>query len=394
MRAIRALFGASVMGPRFLLAVAVVLVGVPRGAGALMMDSTFESVLESAQTIVIAKYSSPSNGNSIETYELRVERTLRGVHRSRLKVKPSPNGRPPFADGTRVVAFIDATNRWIFYATEVAGSDLEHGVLEVRGFRDFNVHVVTPGVMTLAQLEAHLATGAPMSWTFRGSVMVLSPRGLVRSGIEIVATVPGDRVVGTTAIASSPKPTISVGDGLSSAVDITWAREVDHSLALEGVATGKAPDGAITVQYRLRDVSLTEAQLRAYLADARRGHPYYVLELKKGAAKIPVVLGKDSSGIGTIGSIPITATSGPNEIQGVVTSGSSSPIMSTSRGRHFFQAGDIIVWTNQIGYRAKSGGDTLIEELMVVGPIKCTYAEAGARSPCTLRYVATKFTPL
>jgi len=116
--------------------------------------------------------------------------------------------------------------------------------------------------------------------------------------------------------------------------------------------------------------------------------------LKKGAAKIPVVLGKDSSGIGTIGSIPITATSGPNEIQGVVTSGSSSPIMSTSRGRHFFQAGDIIVWTNQIGYRAKSGGDTLIEELMVVGPIKCTYAEAGARSPCTLRYVATKFTPL
>jgi hypothetical protein len=381
------------MGPRFLLAVAVV-VGVPRGAGALMMYSTFESVLQSAPTIVIAKYSSPPDGSNVETYELRVERTLRGVHRSRLKVKPSPNGRPLFEDGTRVVAFIDAMDRWIFYATTDAGPDLERGVLQVRGFREFNVHAVTPGVITLAQLEAHLATGAPMSWTFRGPVMVLSPRGLVPSGIEIVATVPGDRVVGTTAIASSPKPTITVGDGIFGAVEITWARELYHSLILEGVATGKAPDGAITVQYRLRDVSLTEAELRAYLADARRGHPYYVLELKKGAAKIPVVLGKESLGIGTIGSIPITATSGPNEIRGIGTRGSSSPILSTSPGRHFFEAGDTKVWTNAIGYRAKSDGDTLIEELMVVGPIKCTYAEAGARSPCTLRYVATKFTPL
>src|SRR5262245_56093206 len=103
MRSARAAFGASVMGPRFLLAVAVVLVGVPRGAGALMMSSTFESVLESAPTIVIAKYAAPRDGSNFETYELRVERTLRGVHRSRLEVKPSPNGRPPFAGGTRLV---------------------------------------------------------------------------------------------------------------------------------------------------------------------------------------------------------------------------------------------------------------------------------------------------
>jgi hypothetical protein len=97
-----------------------------------------------------------------------------------------------------------------------------------------------------------------------------------------------------------------------------------------------------------------------------------VLELKRAATKVPVVLEKEIGRIGTLGPLEITST-------------------SLSPGRYLKAAG-VTVTLAASSLKARSGGSTngLVEELMT-GPIRCTYAANGSSTPCTLRYVATRF---
>src|SRR5262245_52471426 len=148
------------------------LVGLAGAVEARPKLSQLDDIVQRSTTIVIARFAPPSDPGRATAYELVVERSLRGsVPHGLLRVLPSLDGHADFTKETRLVAFIDGTNHWIAYGVAAAGPSLEDGVLRLSGFNDENAHLVTPGVVTLAPLEARIVRDTPLSWTFRGPVL-------------------------------------------------------------------------------------------------------------------------------------------------------------------------------------------------------------------------------
>jgi hypothetical protein len=291
-----------------------------------------------------------------------------------IRVKASPEGHAYFPNGTRLVAFIDASGAWTASATLAAGPSLEDGVLRVAGFYDFNAHLVTPGVLTLDQLEAYVTKGTRPAWTFRGKILLATPSGLSPSTFEVTAQAPSNVVTGMPPVAGFPAPTVEVGAWQGTDVTVTWDRNLTRPLQLEGEAVGKNADGSIAVLYRTSYPGLlTEAELRRYVADPKLGHPYYELRVElAGGSSLPLVLDKEIGRIGTLGTMDIGET-------------------SLAPGR-YIKAGAVTVALAPATHKALSRGTSngLVEELMS-GPVACTYAGA---TPCTVRYVGTKLTAL
>lgn len=95
-------------------------------------------------------------------WRIDVDTTLRGraVPGNPLMMSEAPNQRIRLQDGDRVVALLDASNTLRWVGVKVAGANIETGVLHLRGFFDRDAHLVSPAMMTLAQLRTMLATGA------------------------------------------------------------------------------------------------------------------------------------------------------------------------------------------------------------------------------------------
>jgi hypothetical protein len=335
------------------------------------MFAELATVVKDAKTIVIARYHRPPDPFTATAYELLVERPLRGGVRpgAILRVAPSPDGHAAFADGTRVVAFVDAKSQWIAAATAApgTGATLETSVLHIAGFFDENASLVSPSTVTLGQLVPFLTTGKPMTWTFTGPILVGTPHGFAPSALVVTAEVPSNRVAGIEAH-GFPKPGVVVGAGMGSDAAIVWQQELSRPLVLDGVATGIAADGSITVAWTPEYPPLaTEADLRAYVADPKKGMPYYELVLHRKAGDLPVVLGSETGRIGTVGGVAIQSES-------------SSPERAIVAGGKTIKLGPA-----RAGFVAKSH-EQIVEEAMT-GPIACTYDGA----PCSLAYVATHF---
>jgi hypothetical protein len=360
-------------------AIVLAILGCAAGAEAKPMHTPLDAILKTATTIVIAKLE-PIAGKPHEatSYTLTVERALRGTAKpGPLVVKPSRHGHAYLAAGTRVLAFIDAKSEWLAFGVAFAGPSLEDGVIRLAGFYDHNAHLVSPGVVTLSELEGLVAKGTPMKWRFKGPVMVASKTGLVASKIQLTADLQTGTVTGWPTLAGFPaKPVMYVGSWEGRDLSITYRAASDRPLELEARALGKLLDGTIAVELHVREPdALTEADLMRYVGDAKLGHPYYELSLDLGAKQLAVVLGKETGRIGTIGSDAITSTS-----------------MSPTRELHT-AAGKVVLAAT--GYKSLAFGTTamLIDEA-ITGPLACTYTvTAGNPVPCKLRYVATKFVP-
>ncbi len=345
----------------------------PTAARAEPSLSTLSAIERGSTLVAIVRFAGPAIPRATG-YDFVVERALRGsaTPSATIHVNRSPDGHAYLSPGTRVVAFVDASGTWNAYASVLAGPSLEDGVLRLQGFDDFDAHLVTPGVMTLAQLEASVR-GAPVAWTFRGKVLLATPSGLAPSSIEVTARAPSNAVAGMPRIAGFPSPTVAVDSWGDPAVSITWNRDLGRPLVLEGTPVGKNADGSIAVEYRASYPGLlTEADFRRYLGDARLGHPYYTLRVEMAGGSVPVVLDREIGRIGTLGGAAITATS-----------------LAPSRR---IDAGGTAVALAPSTYRARSGGTTnaLVEEAMV-GPIACTFVTPAASTPCRLRYLDTRF---
>jgi hypothetical protein len=214
---------------------------------------------------------------------------------------------------------------------------------------------VTPGVLTLDQLEAYVTTGTRPAWTFRGKILLAGPSGLSPSTFEVTARAPSNVVTGMPPVAGFAAPTVEVGAWQGTDVTVTWDRNLTRPLQLEGEAVGKNPDGSIAVLYRTSYPGLlTEAELRRYLADPKLGHPYYELQVDLGGGTpLPLVLDKDIGRIGTLGAQDIGET-------------------SLAPGR-YIKAGGTTVTLAPATHSARSRGTSngLVEELMA-GPVACT----------------------
>ncbi|CAN5267047.1 hypothetical protein BH09MYX1_BH09MYX1_49520 [soil metagenome] len=254
----------------------ILVLGVARPAEAVPTMTTLTQLLADSPTIVIAKV----HGASAAGYELDVERALRagGVKVSgAFLVKIASSQTVPFVVGTRLVAFVGPGDTWHASAVVAAGPSLETGVLHVDSLpMCCDAHVVIPRLVTLGQLDS-LIHGTPLAWTFRGKILVAGATGPMPSTIEIVATTSAaspngvGTVTGMPTMASFPAPVVLVGGGERD-VTVKWNARLSQPLRLIGVATGTNADGSIAVDYRLdTPTSMTETELRKYIADAKPG---------------------------------------------------------------------------------------------------------------------------
>jgi hypothetical protein len=78
-----------------------------------------------------------------------------------------------------VLAFVDRTGQLRWVGQLAKGHAIEDGVLSLHGFFDFNAHLVTPGIATLAQVKVLLKTGALMQ-RYAGTLTFPDDRGVLR----------------------------------------------------------------------------------------------------------------------------------------------------------------------------------------------------------------------
>jgi hypothetical protein len=95
-------------------------------------------------------------------------------------VGAAPGEPARLAKGTRFVAFLDAGGALAFAAAPRVGPSLEQGVLLIWRFAYTNGSLVTPGMITFAQLERYLRTGA-LAYSIRGTLHVPAAGTLTRS---------------------------------------------------------------------------------------------------------------------------------------------------------------------------------------------------------------------
>ncbi len=138
---------------------------VVRPVAAEPLLTKLTTVRSDSTTVVIGTVTSVVAGKAL----VRVDTTLRGPTTTSVSLTAPTVSHQPLI-GQRIVAFGDATNELRWYGKLVGGTDIEHGVLLLSGFYDFNAHGVVPGLMTLAQLRNYLTSGTLPTRTFVGSI--------------------------------------------------------------------------------------------------------------------------------------------------------------------------------------------------------------------------------
>jgi hypothetical protein len=248
----------------------VALAVVSHSAVAEPMVTDLPTVRRDAATIVVGTVTSVSSG----TATLNVDAALRGTKPASAIKMGAPTARHEGLLGQRVVAFADANNELRWYGHTIAGPDLEHGVLLLAGFYDFNAHFVTPGMMTFPQLTGYLATGVFPSRTFVGTVGFPDGHGgIAPSSKHFVVHVAGNGATKVTGFALSclAPPTslfgLDWGDFTLSFEDTCAKSGPSRSLRLSGATTGVDAAGNITVLVSPAAPILTQSEYDTFAAD-------------------------------------------------------------------------------------------------------------------------------
>jgi hypothetical protein len=234
-------------------------------ASAEPMISSLDDVVKSTD-IVIATYSGPAGPGDFAGAKLHVEAAIKGKLAGDL-VAPIGNGHPTVASGARVVAFLGARHEWNFVGEAVTGLSLEDAVA-LRGFYDFNAHIVTPGLVTLDQLRGRIA-GRPIVWHIEGALAVLADDGsaIVDSPWRLSIDVPENRAPAIRGIAppNLPAPGVALG---GSTVAITWSTAWPRPLEIDGKILGRRGDALVAQFYVRQPDVFRKVDVERYLFDA------------------------------------------------------------------------------------------------------------------------------
>lgn len=243
-----------------------------------------DKVIKLSDHIVIARFDKivPDQRQAVR---LDIVSTLRGP------LKPGPRvvffeDQPDTRTG-EFVAFLDKDLVWRFSATPSKGKKLTEDVLTITGFYDFNAHYVTPGLISLAQLDTLIKTGA-FSYRFRGHLHfpAKGKSDLQPSKIEItgslsafndVASVEG--LPNVRGFAARPKTSVHTWSG--GEMHMHFPLLLDSHLQLMGRLQGLDPaSGDYLFRFAAANpVFLTEQSMRQFLADPRRGAPIHTFRL-------------------------------------------------------------------------------------------------------------------
>lgn len=166
------------MSYRFFSLVALLLL-LPQTTAAEPLHIYFHEMIGQCQSIAIVEFlgweGSAKTAFDVMEYQLRCERLLWG------KQPPTgtwtvgrAQGGVTLPKGTRCLAFINQQGEfeWVGLPAH-EGKSLETDVLLLEGFYDYNAYLVSPGVITLAQLEEYLEKGS-YSGTIHGALHFFS----------------------------------------------------------------------------------------------------------------------------------------------------------------------------------------------------------------------------
>ena len=273
------------MARRFLaLVVALAVLALPAIALAAPMSTDLTTVRADSVTVVTGKVRwvpTPAKAPSVVPgYQMfiDVDGTLRGTAPSSMPVDDSPDGHV-FVGDERVVAFVNAQNQLRWIARLLAGPDLEHGVLQLQGFFDFNAHLVHPGMMTFAELKAYLASGVTPKEKFSASIAFPDGHGGYRATARHL-TIDWDPIARSGTVSGFAPACLS----FNTLWGLDWGRvealfgdtcsygNTSRTLRLDGTPTGVDAAGAITVDLVPQDPLLLESEFDAYVADGHQAN--------------------------------------------------------------------------------------------------------------------------
>ncbi len=166
----------------------------------------------------------------------------------------------------------------------VDGLAIEENVLLMRGFYDFNAHLVSPGLVSLHQLRQVASGRGTLDYRVRGRLHGLSEDGtkLVAFGpdIDVRGTYEGHQINDTRVEGLSPpnfpSPKLHVTSGFGRHLSLQFNRGWPRPLVVEAEVTGVEASGALRARFivAMPDV-LTVGDIQAYLSDPSASYPRF-----------------------------------------------------------------------------------------------------------------------
>jgi hypothetical protein len=265
------------------------------------MLTSLDEVLAQSTDIVIATYVGPVGSTDAwqaSGSRLRIERALRGSLRGEI-VAGVGTGHADLRAGTRVVAFLDAQRAWSFIGESSAGRRLEDTV-NLRGFYDFNAHIVTPSLMTLDELVARIG-GRPISWHVEGPLLALADDGSrvieTRYRIEVRASENGPTIVRGLPVRGLPNPGVSFG-GRDESIEIEWSSSWPRPLEVRGEVTGRRGDVILARFWITQPDVFRERDITAYLTNGNAAYAFYRMPVVwDDGERWTVTMGEDYNGL-------------------------------------------------------------------------------------------------
>jgi hypothetical protein len=323
-----------------ILALILILAGSARTGRAEPIYTDLVDAMAQSETIAVVALTKPVYFRSSEA-EFEVRQVIKGSWKpGKHRVSVDSSHLSPAGE---FVAFVDAKNEWRFIAVPISGKPADWDVLSICGFFSHNAHLVTPGLVTTAQLRTYVASKS-LRYAFRGNVYFPNSGkpGWQASRLELSGTYDAiaktAQVKGFPALAIFPtQPEVRV-----------WSHRDDHSLTLEyrkdgdrrlefrGTVVGwDSNSGGFLVKFAVSEPALLTANaLNTYLGNPRPTIPIYRLRLKCApsgramARELTLVMGEEQ---GTIGQIYGWADH-PLEIEEGSYSGKNSKGLSQSSG--------------------------------------------------------------
>jgi hypothetical protein len=355
------------------------------------MSITFSDLQKAAEYIVVARYDGPlASGKG---YQLQIERSLKGSLKPGAQtVLRSPDGEPEVKKGERCIAFLDDKLQFRWAALPGEKQGLDDGFLYIKGFYDFNAYLVSPSLITLAQLETFLSKGT-LHYEFSGPLHFLS--GGVSTPSTIVLSFGYDLAAKTTKVTGMPKlagfttdPEIYLTPGYDPDVTLSYDRNLSRSLIIAGrVESVDKKTGRYTLKLSPESPDLfTEAEFVRYLGDKKLGHPYFEIEVTLSTKEVyTMVIDRE---IGRIGELI-----DPKKKKFAASSFSLSP----ERELQFSGAETIKISLNKATstppFARVGTTGTLLQELNA-GSITGELERGGVKTSCTLTLRKTLFTKL
>jgi hypothetical protein len=263
-------------------------------AWAKVQSTNLTDVLAKSETIAIVKVVEFPGGEALRKPRLNVLRVLKGHLDAGEQEVSYAQDEYPAQQAGEFVAFLDSRRKWRFTAAPLGGRNVESDLLLVYGFSHEGAHLVSPGILSLAQLTEYLKSGR-LVYSFSGPVWFPQHGKFpwAPSGVRIKGTYDAVRnrahVIGLGKLAGFPsEPSIDMTPWAQKPeLHLRYSGRGNRPLEIRGEVQGLHPrTGALIARFAVSAPEvLREAILKRYLADTRLGPCYYKFPLRCRATK-------------------------------------------------------------------------------------------------------------